>query len=352
MNFGNAGALQTPYEEVRDFFHYADNYIDPLDRAAETLATELDGEQYDYNTGIERLGRLADYLERTHDMKIAHVPAANPQMLREFEPSGRTLFLNNRLEPSTCFFQMANQLALMEQTTTINEILQQADFKSDEARRICHIGLANYFAGALLLPYGAFGRAARQNGHDLEQLAYRFGASLEQVAHRLSTMQRPGDPGIPFFFARVDAAGTITKRHSATPLQFARFGGACPLWNVHLAFEANGKIIRQLAQTPDKNRYLCLAWSRERRLGGYDGPLRRYAYALGCEISHAGKLVYARDLYLDSDPGLQEHIKFDPIGISCRTCERRNCAQRSVPPIAASISVATNRRSIIPYDIN
>jgi len=343
---GSGDAMQTPYEEVRDFFHYSDNYIDELDRAAEKLALELDGSTYDYGTNLDRLSRLSDYLQRTHDAKITYITPQKPEMMRFFESSSRTLFLNERLNPSTWYFQIANQLALMEHKTCISQILDKGSFKTREARNICRIGLANYFAGALILPYGAFNLAAKQQKYDLEQLARRFGASLEQVAHRLSNMQRPGERGVPFFFARVDAAGTITKRHSATPLQFARFGGACPLWNVHSAFEASGQIIRQLAQTPDNNRYLCLAWSQEKRLGGYGGPTRRYAYALGCEISHADKLIYANGLDLPAN------AKFDPIGISCRTCERRNCFQRSVPPIAAQISISKDTRSIIPYEIS
>ncbi|VAW23036.1 Propionyl-CoA carboxylase regulator [hydrothermal vent metagenome] len=337
--------MPSAYEEVRDFFHYSDNYIDPLDRAGETLAQELDGPGHDYRQKTNRLDRLSDYLERTHDASIKYEQPSRPDMLRAFDRASRILYLNAHLDPASWFFQIASQLALMEQTTQIANIIEAANFKTDEARQICRIGLANYFAGALLLPYGAFARAAEKQNYDLEELARQFGASLEQVAHRLSTMQRPGQRGVPFFFARIDAAGTITKRHSATPLQFARFGGACPLWNVHRAFEAHGAIIRQLAQTPDNNRYLCLAWSSEKRLGGFNSPTRRYAYALGCEISHAAKLVYAFDLNLDNE------AKFDPIGVSCRTCERRNCLQRSLPPIAAAIAITPNERAIVPYKI-
>ena len=214
------------------------------------------------------------------------------------------------------------------------------------ARSIAKIGLANYFAGAALLPYTPFLAAAQETRHDLEELADRFGASIEQVAHRLSTLQRPGAKGIPFFFVRVDQAGTITKRHSSTRLQFARFGGACPLWNVHRAFESPQRIIRQRAETPDGKRYLCLAWANEKRAGGFRQPTRRYAYALGCEIDHASQLVYSDDLDIGKEAA------FDPIGVSCRTCERRNCTQRSVPPIAAEISITPDDRNVVPYEIN
>jgi len=330
--------IQTAYEEVRDFFHYADNYIDPLDRAAEALAGEI-GE-----FGPDRLQRLIAYCAEAHDLRVVLTAPTRPDLIRDFDRATRTLAINARLETSTQFFQIAGHLAGMEQTTLLALLLDGASFKTPEARSICRMGLSNYFAGALQMPYGAFLKAAEAHRYDIEELAHLFGASLEQVAHRLSTMQRPRERGVPFFFARVDAAGTITKRHSATALQFARFGGACPLWNVHRAFEAHGQIIRQLAETPDGNRYLCLAWSTEKRSGGYHGTTRRYAYALGCEASHASRLVYAEDLDLS-------RASFDPIGISCRICERRACPQRAVPPLAASITVNPDRRSIVPYDI-
>ncbi|MCZ4344750.1 helix-turn-helix transcriptional regulator [Devosia neptuniae] len=331
--------MQTAYEEVRDFFHYADNYIDPLDRAAEALADELGTFEPD------RLNRLMAYCGEAHDLRVVLTAPTRPDLIKDYDRSTRTLAINARLEPATQFFQIAAHLAVMEQTTLLEQLLDAANFKTTEARAIARMGLTNYFAGALQMPYGAFLKAAEAHRYDIEELGHLFGASLEQVAHRLSTMQRPREKGVPFFFARVDAAGTITKRHSATALQFARFGGACPLWNVHRAFEAHGQIIRQLAETPDGNRYLCLAWSSEKRSGGYHGVTRRYAYALGCEISHANRLVYGSDI----EPA---RASFDPIGVSCRICERRNCPQRSVPPLAAEITIDSNRRAIVPYQIS
>lgn len=207
------------------------------------------------------------------------------------------------------------------------------------------IGLANYFAGAALMPYASFQRVAAECRHDLEVLAGHFGASVEQVAHRLSTLQRPGAKGIPFFFVRVDQAGTITKRHSATRLQFARFGGACPLWNVHRAFETPGRFLRQLAETPDGVRYISLARDVTKAAGRFGAPLRRYAIALGCEVRHARDLVYADGLDLSSD------LAFEPIGISCRICERTKCHQRAVPPLERQLSVDPHVRGVLPYQV-
>ncbi|MDX5403778.1 MAG: DUF2083 domain-containing protein, partial [Rhodobacterales bacterium] len=171
-------------------------------------------------------------------------------------------------------------------------------------------------------------------------------ASIEQVAHRLSTLQRPGSKGIPFFFVRVDQAGTITKRHSATRLQFARFGGACPLWNVHRAFETPGRFLRQLAETPDGVRYISLARDVSKPGGSFGAPTRRFAIALGCEVRHAPDLVYADDLDLANPRA------FEPIGISCRICERKDCHQRSVPPLERRLTINTDERGVLPYNVD
>ncbi|MGB8622581.1 MAG: short-chain fatty acyl-CoA regulator family protein, partial [Paracoccaceae bacterium] len=265
--------------------------------------------------------------------------------LRGYDGETRVLTLSSRAAPATQRFQLLHQVALLTQPKLLDATLDFARFRSDEARAIARIGLANYFAGAALLPYRAFLEAAQETRHDLERLADLFGASIEQVAHRLSTLQRPGAKGVPFFFVRVDQAGTITKRHSATRLQFARFGGACPLWNVHRAFETPGRFQRQLAETPDGVRYFCLSRDVLKPGGAWGAPVRRFAISLGCEIRHAGQLVYADDL------DVSKEAAFEPIGISCRICERRNCHQRAVPPLERRLTVDPDHRGVLPYEI-
>ncbi|MCA0848837.1 helix-turn-helix domain-containing protein [Salipiger thiooxidans] len=329
---GREGAqLQpSPWEEVRDFFHYCDNYIDAVDRAAEHYAGGLTGEM--------RAGVISRLRERGIRVEFAQTGA-----LRVFDPERKVLTLSSLAPPETQSFQLLVQVALRRQNDLLEATLDLARFQSDAARAIAKLGLANYFAGAAMMPYGRFLAAAQEARHDLELLASRFGASIEQVAHRLSTLQRPGAKGIPFFFARVDQAGTITKRHSATRLQFARFGGACPLWNVHRAFETPGRFLRQLAETPDGVRYVLLARDVTKRGGHFGAPVRRYAMALGCEVRHAGALVYADGLGLDRDGA------FEPIGISCRICERTDCHQRSVPPLEKRLAIDPERREVLPY---
>jgi predicted transcriptional regulator len=264
-------------------------------------------------------------------------------LLRRFDPAEGRVAVSTRAAEPTRRFQLLHQYALIAQRDLIEATLDLARFQTPEARAIARVGLANYFAGAALLPYRAFLATAQAVRHDLERLGDRFGSSIEQVAHRLSTLQRPGLKGIPFFFVRVDQAGTITKRHSATRLQFARFGGACPLWNVHRAFETPGTFLRQLAETPDGVRYLCLARDVSKPGGSFTAPVRRYAIGLGCEIGHADQLVYADDLDIGR--------RFEPIGISCRICERRDCHQRSVPPLERRLRIDPDRRGVLPYSV-
>lgn len=328
-----AGLRASPWDEVRDFFHYCDNYIDAVDHAAERFAT--------HGTARSDPVERATSALRERGLTLAFADSA---ALRARE--GAVLVLSTRSARPTQRFQILHQLALATQNDLLEATLDLARFQSDAARAIAKIGLANYFAGAALMPYRPFLAAAVEMRHDLERLADRFGASIEQVAHRLSTLQRPGAKGIPFFFVRVDQAGTITKRHSATRLQFARFGGACPLWNVYRAFETPGRFLRQLAETPDGVRYLCLARDVSKPGGSFNAPVRRYAIALGCEVSHAKGLVYADDL------DLTKSRAYEPIGISCRICERPNCHQRSVPPLERKLRVDPDRRGLLPYEIS
>ena len=321
----------SPWEEVRDFFHYCDNYIDAVDRAAEHFTSDGDSRKA-ANAVLKNLG--------------ISVVVSKIDTLRHYDSSSRILHLSNRAAPQTQVFQMLLQIALLRQNDLLEATLDFARFNGDEARAIAKIGLANYFAGAALMPYGRFLAAAQEYRHDLELLATHFGASIEQVAHRLSTQQRPGAKGIPFFFVRVDQAGTITKRHSATRLQFARFGGACPLWNVHRAFETPGRFLRQLAETPDGVRYISLALDVSKPGGSFGSPVQRYAIALGCEVRHADKIVYADNM------GVSNESAYEPIGISCRICERQQCHQRSVPPLERRLTINTNTRSVLPYEIS
>ena len=333
-----ASLTPLPYEEVRDYFHYKDNYIDDIDRVAEGFAKTIT------QRGTERATALADYLQETHGIRVVTTKAAaEAGSIRRYDPATQTLHLSAMANLSTNLFQMAYQVGLIEQGALIERLLNEAGFHTDSAREVCRMTFANYFAGAVVLPYAEFAGAAAEMRHDLDRLAFRFDASREQVCHRLSMLQRPGNKGVPFYFLRIDRAGNITKRHSATSLQFTRFGGSCPLWNVHRAFEVQDEIVRQLASTPDGLSYLCLAFSKTIPGAGYGMQPRKYAIGLGCEAKYAGQLVYADDLDVTNPD------RFDPIGTGCRVCERAECAHRSVPPLAREFAMDRDAREAVPF---
>lgn len=323
-----------PYEEVRDFFHFKDNYIDLIDRAAEELAQEI---------GIQD-GRGSDTLLEMHlrERLGVHVRYDGAgDVMRRYDPVTRELSLNAVQPAATRAFQMAYHVAATVLADLIERELEAARFRSREAADVCRVGLGNYAAGALLMPYKRFAAQARLRRHDVEQLAAQFGASLEQVCHRLSNLQRPGARGVPLYFVRLDFAGNITKRHSATRFRFARFGGACPLWNVHEAVSAPERFLVQVAEMPDGVRYLCVARAVVKRSESYLEPDRRYVLGFGCEVEHAHELVYSA--------GVDLRGPATPIGVSCRICERDDCAQRAFPPVDRPLTVPRHERRSVPF---
>jgi predicted transcriptional regulator/transcriptional regulator with XRE-family HTH domain len=324
-----------PWEEVRDWFHLSNNYVDPIDRAAERLGAVLAGAD-----GIPTTEALHRQLVLAHGVAVELSPA---ESLRSFDETEQVLRIDSGQPAPSVRFQLAYHLAASALGDVIRDIVANAQLRSAVARELLTVGLGNYAAGAVLMPYDTFRRSAREFRHDIDRLALHYQASFEQTCHRLSTMQRDGARGLPIFFCRVDMAGNITKRHSATRFQFARFGGACPLWIVHEAAAIPDRILVQVAETPDGVRYVSIAKGLVKTSGRFDRNPRRYAVALGCEVQHAGDFVYADGLDLSSLRAIT------PIGVSCRICPRDDCEQRAYPPSGQKITVDPLRRRIVPY---
>lgn len=329
--------VKLPWEEVRDWFHFSNNYVDPIDRAAEQLAAAIAGAG-----GVPSTAALCEHLQQRHGIAVELRPHSD---LRHFDEERRVLAIDTGQPAPSVRFQIAYHVAATSLGHVIREIAGAAPLRSDAARELLTIGLANYAAGAVLMPYGAFRTSARAFRHDVDRLALHYESSFEQTCHRLSTLQRDGERGLPIFFCRVDMAGNITKRHSATRFQFARFGGACPLWVVHEAAAIPDRIQIQLAETPDGVRYVSIAKGLVKTAGRFDRNPRRYAVALGCEVQHASDFIYADGIDLVSGRSVT------PIGVSCRICPRPDCEQRAYPPSDRSIAVNLSRRGIVPYEI-
>jgi len=325
-----------PWEETRDWFHLANNYVDEVDRGAEALALDIAGDD-----ASPRVKSMQDWLRR-HGVTLEW-RSGGP--MRRFDAERQHLVLDSNQPLESGRFQLAYQLAAIALSDQIAGIVAQAPLQTEAARHLLTVGLGNYAAGALLMPYERFRTAARAMRHDVDRLRQYFHTSFEQTCHRLSTLQRPQARGIPVFFCRVDMAGNITKRHSATRLQFGRFGGACPLWIVHEAVAIPDRIHVQLAEMPDGIRYVSIAKGLVKPSGSYYRPPRRYAVALGCEADLAGEFVYADGLNLNNDDAVAR------IGASCRICPRDDCDQRAFPPSDKAIDVDPSQRDLVPYRI-
>ncbi|NUK03963.1 DUF2083 domain-containing protein [Streptomyces lunaelactis] len=326
---------RSPHEEIREFFYRRQNYLHDTDLAAEELARAA---------GVrpgEVVRALSARLAERHGVRLA----TDSDRLHHFDPAARVLHLSNRLRPGQQAFRMATQLALLEFGDQLSALASEDYEEGSATWSLARIGVANYFAAALILPYTAFLTAAEEVRYDIERLTDRFGLGYETVCHRLSTLQRPRLRGVPFSFVRVDRAGNMSKRQSATGFHFSRAGGTCPLWNVYEAFAAPGRIHVQIAAMPDGQRYLWTARAVTRHRGGWGEPGKTFAIGLGCEVRHASRLVYSDGLDLDNTSAAT------PIGMGCRICERLDCPQRAVPPLGQTLTIDENSSTFVPYPV-
>ncbi len=329
------------YEEVRDWVQGHRNHFAGLDRAAEAL---VERERFSGNGSHENLMR---YLRDRHGITVdSDRTLLQHGTVWRLNRATRSLTLAEEASTESRAFWMGHIVAQLEQRREIERVLRQSPLSTLEATALARVGLANYFSGALMMPYVRFLEEARAVSYDVARLQRRFGVSFEQVCHRLSTMQRPGMPGLPFFFLKTDIAGNVLKRSSATRFQFSRFGGPCPLWNVYSAFARPGETLVQLARTPDNVTYLNIARTVGRSDSAYLSRPRSVAVVLGCEIGYAPLTVYAVGLDLDNPAAAV------PIGPGCRSCERVECRHRAVPPAGLKLDVGSGERGVVPYKIS
>jgi XRE family transcriptional regulator, fatty acid utilization regulator len=327
-----------PNEEVGDLIQGHGNHFPELEEGAEMLWRAA-------GLSLSRLYEgLVHHLEEFEGIEVRVATVREMAgAVRRYDPERRLLTLSETLRRGSRNFQLAHQLGLLTQGPAFDRIVRDTRLTGDASRAVARVALANYFAGAVLMPYSDFQEAARAERYDIEVLGHRFRTSFEQVCHRLTTLHRSGREGIPFHFVRIDVAGNISKRFSASGLRFARFSGACPRWNVFAAFLTPGMIRTQLAQMPDGTTYFWIARTLRKEGGGYHSPDTVFAVGLGCEVRHARELVYAEGVDLDNREAAV------PVGVTCRLCERMDCEQRAFPPLQHPLSLDENVRGLSFY---
>jgi predicted transcriptional regulator/transcriptional regulator with XRE-family HTH domain len=331
-----SGSITMPHEEVRDYFYERQNYLHELDTAAEDLTIRMRMHR------AELTRELADRLTRVHGVHIKRRTDMGGTVLHRYDPVSKTLDISDHLSSGQTVFKMAAELAYLEFGQLIDKLVGEGNFTSEESTVLARLGLANYFAAATVLPYQQFHGVVENFRYDVERLSAFYSVSYETIAHRLSTLQRPSMRGVPLSFVRVDRAGNMSKRQSATGFHFSSSGGTCPLWNVYETFANPGKISVQVAQMPDGRNYMWVARTVERRAHRYGQPGKTFAIGLGCELRHAHRLVYSEGLDLSGDNST-------PIGAGCRVCARDNCPQRAFPALGRALDVDEHRSTVSPY---
>jgi predicted transcriptional regulator/DNA-binding XRE family transcriptional regulator len=329
-------ALITPETWVRDYIQAQRNHFPELEEGAETLGGGLS----DPLSVAEPLRRR---LKEAYGVEAKVVP---PEMLddasQHYDAQRRTLLLSALLRPENRTFGLAYQLAMLEFGPLIERMVGAARPPDAGSRSLLHMSFANYAAGAIMMPYGKFLRAAEEHRYAIDRLCGQFGANVEQVAHRFTTLGRAGARGVPFFMLRVDPAGNISKRYAGESFPFSHFGGTCPRWHLHTAFQTPGQTIRQIIETPDGQRFFTISRTIERPIRPDLRDDSLLAIGLGCDLKHAARIAYSDGLDLANTPAT-------PVGPACAICPRMQCAYRATPPAGRMLAVHENRKTISPY---
>ena len=310
---------QLASEQVSDFLQASGNYFDRLEKVAERIGNDL---------GPVPLGteQLVSYLSNVFGVSI-RIDTSQDASAIKYDAARGQLILPETLPRESRLFAIAKSISRQAATDQVDALVEDTSFSHDSVRQLAASALHSYVAGAILMPYSRFLAAAEDKRYDVERLARQFSTSFEQVCHRLTTLQRPGEVGVPFHLIRTDIAGNISKRFSISGIQIPRHGGACPRWNVFEAFMQPGRIITQISEMPDGRKFFCIACTLKKGESRYNGAMRHMSIGLGCALSNGHRLIYAEGMDLDS-PSMLTHV-----GTSCRTCPRGDCAVRAFPAL-------------------
>ncbi len=335
---GAVDRTHVPSEEVSDLIQRHNNHFPELEAGAEDLLRRAKLNTDDLYAGLVR------YLEKEHGIRVEIARTeAERGTLRRYDAERKVLTLSELLPTRSRSFQLAYQIGMLTQHPRLESIAHDPYVTTTESQTLARVALANYFAGAVLMPYEPFLRAAREERYDIDVIGRRFRVGFEQVCHRLTTLRRPNAEGIPFHMIRIDVAGNISKRFSASGIRIARFSGACPRWNIFAAFLTPGMVRIQVSRMPDGHAYFCIARTIQKDSGGYHAQQPVMALGLGCKLERGREMIYADGMDLDN-PGI-----VTPVGVTCRLCERTDCDQRAFPSLRQPLVVDENVRGTSLY---
>ena len=327
-----------PGEVISDFLQENKNYFPKLEEFANKVFEKI---QVNNRT---RYIALCEYLKKEYSITVKDIiPEDGKPFSKIFNKKKRDLLLSDYSSLETKKLHAASQIAQEGASKEISQYLSNFNFPSEESKRLTQVALLNYCGAAILMPYKLFHSECKKLKYDLELLQNTFATSFEQVAHRVTCLQDPRLPGIPFHMLRTDIAGNISKRFSLSGIEIPRYGGACPRWNVYSAFTRPGVIQAAVSKMTNGEKYVCIARTVEKGVGRYGLSKSILSIGLGCEAKYAKQFVYTENLDI-SDKKTEI-----PIGVSCRTCDRLDCSQRAFPPLHKKFDVDINSRGVSVY---
>lgn len=335
-----AERLDDPLDASRREIERWRNHFADLDHAAEELADEMRLSRGDIGLA------LTERLRERHQLSVRILPReVLPDSLSRLDLHARQVQLSEMLGPASRNFQLALKIAQLEKQDEIMGVAQGSQFDDEAARALFKRHLDGYFAAALLMPYSRFLRACEATNYDLPVLERRFAVSFEQLAHRLTTLQRVGQRGLPFFMIRLDRAGQISKSFmGASTARFAGEDVSCPLWDAHRAFERGGELIMQYVSLDDAGEGQGGWLTMMRSVEGSGAPGEaRFVVAIGVEAVLATELAQTRGMSLRPSDA-------QPIGPGCARCYREGCSQRSLPPRGRRLRFDRMRRGTTPFE--
>ncbi len=327
-----------PGEVVSDFLQENKNYFPKLEKFANEIFTRIQ-----LNNRATYMS-LCNFLKTEYGVTVKDVlPEDGKPFSKIYLQNQKELQLSDYVALETKKLYAAAQIAQEGAMEEIEYYLSKFKFPSEESKKLTKVALLNYCGAAILMPYKLFHQECMKQKYDLELLQNTFACTFEQIAHRVTCLQDPKLPGIPFHFLRVDVAGNISKRFSLSGLEIPRYGGACPRWNVYSAFSRPGVIQAAVSKMTNGEKYVCIARTVEKGVGRYGKKRSILSIGLGCQAKYAKDFVYTENLDLNDK---KTEI---PIGVSCRTCDRLDCSQRAFPPLHKKFDVDINNRGVSVY---
>ena len=275
-----------PGEVISDFLQEKKNYFPKLEEFANNVFEKVQ------KNNRTRYVALCEFLKTEYSITVKDViPDEGKPFSKIFDKNKKELLLSDYNSLETKKLHAAAQIAQEGAMEEINNYLSEFKFPTEESKRLTQIALLNYCGAAILMPYKLFHSECKKLKYDLELLQNTFATSFEQVAHRVTCLQDPKLPGIPFHMLRVDIAGNISKRFSLSGIEIPRYGGACPRWNVYSAFTRPGVIQAAVSKMSNGKKYVCIAKTVEKGVGRYGRKKSMLSIGLGCEAKYAKDFV-------------------------------------------------------------